>query len=204
MSQVQSVLESLEKLGDKRTLEGMPRYGILVDKAYGVPMAAMQKLAKSIGKDHKLAQELWDTGWYDARIVACYVDEPEKVTAAQMDRWRRDFDNWGICDTVCFVLFDRTPHAFRKVEQWAKLKDEYGKRAAFALLACLALHDKKSTNEPFLRCIPLIEEALSDKRNFVKKGVDWALKAMAHRNPQLKAAIAGLKRPKASKKRGDS
>ena len=123
MSQVQAVLASLEKLADKRTLEGMPRYGILVEKAYGVPMAAMQKLAKSIGKDHKLAQELWDTGWYDARIVACYVDEPERVTAAQMDRWRRDFDNWGICDTVCFVLFDRTPHAFRKVEQWAKLKD---------------------------------------------------------------------------------
>jgi len=188
-AQVQQVLEELERLADKKTLDGLPRYGIVVKKAYGVPMAALQKLAKRIGKNHELALALWDTGWYDARLLAAYVDEPENVTAAQMDKWRRDFDNWGICDTVCFVLFDRTKHAFRKVEQWARLKDEYGKRAAFALLACLALHDKKAGNEAFLRCLPLIAEARGDKRNFVKKGVDWAVRAMERRNPELKAAV---------------
>ncbi len=193
-AQVQSTLDSLRALADPRTLEDLPRYGIIVDKAYGVPMAAIQRLAKSIGKNHELAAALWETGWYDARTLAAYIDEPDKVTATQMDQWCRDFDNWGICDTVCFVLFDRTPQAFRKVEQWSRRRDEFSKRAAFALLACLGLHDKKAGNEPFLHCLPLIEEAASDDRNFVKKGVSWALRAVGRRNLVLNTAAVELSR----------
>jgi len=145
-------------------------------------MGAMQKVAKRLGKDHALAAALWETGWYEARTVAALVDDPALVTPAQMDRWCRDFDNWGICDTVCFCLFDRTPHAFRKVEKWASQRGEFVKRAAFALLASLALHDKRTGDGPFLECLPLIERAAGDGRNFVKKGVSWALRSVGRRS----------------------
>ena len=166
----------------------MARYAIPSDKAFGVSFSAMQQLAKGVGRNHELSLALWDTEWYEARIMASFLDEPARVTAVQMDRWCRDFDNWAIVDTVCFKLFDQVPHAFRKVDQWARLRDEMGKRAAYVLLACLALHDKQAGNESFTQRLPLIEDAATDERNFVKKGVSWALRAIGQRNPELKAA----------------
>jgi 3-methyladenine DNA glycosylase AlkD len=151
------------------------RYGIVTDRALGVPMARMIAIARAYAPDHALAQALWETGLYEARMVASMVDDPAQVTAGQMDRWRIDFDNWGIVDTVCFKLFDRVPGAFARVEAWASLNDEFGRRAAFALLACLALHDGEAD---FARGLALIEAAATDERNFVKKGVNWALRAI--------------------------
>lgn len=191
----QDILASLKLLGDKRIRDEMgSRYGIYTDKAFGVPMNKMQQLARSVGKNHELAAALWSTGWYEARIVAAFVEEADRVTSAQMDRWCRDFDNWGICDTVCFKLFDRTPYAFDKVLRWSKRPDEFVRRAAFALLACLALHDKKASNAQFMKCLPLIEQAAGDERNFVKKGVSWALRSIARRNLELNAAAVSLAR----------
>jgi 3-methyladenine DNA glycosylase AlkD len=127
-------------------------------------------------------------------MLVAFIADPERLTATQMERWARDFDNWGICDTVCFHLFDRTPHAWRKIEQWSSRKPEFVKRAAFALLACVALHDKRSGDEPFLRSLELIERAASDDRNFVKKGVSWALRAIGRRNRALRQASLSLAR----------
>jgi len=198
---VQEVVAKLKRLGSKRARDGMARFAIPSDRAFGMSMATIHKVAKGLGRDHALAEALWRTGWYEARTLAAFVDEPSRVTPAQMDRWCRDFDSWAICDTVCFKLFDRTPHAFRKVKQWARLEGEFQKRAAFALLASLAGHDRKSKDAPFARCLPLVERAASDERNFVKKGVSWALRGVGHRSLALhKASVALAKRLKASEK----
>ena len=192
--QAKDVVAKLERLGTKTTRDGMARYAIPSDHAFGVPMATMQKLAKQLGRDHALALALWETGWYEARTVAAYVDEPERVTPAQMDRWAREFGNWAICDTVCFVLFDRTPHALKKVAQWSTKRDEYVKRGAFALLASVALHDKTLDDDALLRCLPLIERAAEDDRNFVKKGVSWALRSVGRRSAALNVASVDVAR----------
>ena len=127
-------------------------------------------------------------------MLAAFVDDPERVSPKQMDQWAGAFDNWAICDTVCFHLFDKTPHAFRKIARWSKSREEFVKRAAFALLASVALHDKKSRDEPFARCLPLVERAAPDDRNFVKKGVSWGLRGVGHRSLPLHAASVGLAR----------
>jgi 3-methyladenine DNA glycosylase AlkD len=168
----------------------MARYNIPSDKAFGVPMREIQALAKQIGRDHRLALALWTTGWYEARLLAAYVDDPAAVTPAQMDRWCRDFDNWGVCDTVCFALFDRTPHAWKKVDKWAASRAEFVKRAAFALLWGLSVHDKSAADARFLRGLTLIERAASDDRHFVEKAVDMALRAVGKRNAALRKAAA--------------
>jgi 3-methyladenine DNA glycosylase AlkD len=155
-------------------------------------MSDMQQVAKKLGRNHELALALWETGNYEARTVAGFVAEPGRVTPALMDRWCRDFDNWAICDTVCFHLFDRTPHAFAKIAQWAGRREEFQKRAGFALLACVALHDKSAGNESFTKCLPLIEAAATDERNFVKKAVSWALRAIGGRNTELHASASAL------------
>ena len=191
---VETVVASLERLANKRTRDGLARYGIPSDNALGVTIGAIQKLAKSVGRDHDLAEALWQTGWYEARLLAAYVDDPERVTAAQMDRWCHDFDNWGICDTVCFTLFDRSPHAWRKAPKWAGCRSEFEKRGAFALMACLALHDKKATDDAFLPFLPLIERAATDDRNFVKKAVSWALRAVGGRSAALNVAAVAVSR----------
>jgi 3-methyladenine DNA glycosylase AlkD/uncharacterized protein YdhG (YjbR/CyaY superfamily) len=185
---VGAAVASLRRLASKKYRDGMARYAIPTDKAFGVPVGSIQTLGKHLGRNHALAAALWDTRWYEARMLAAFVDEPTEVTPAQMDRWCKDFDNWGICDTVCFHLFDRTPHAFRKVAQWSRRKEEFVKRAAFALLASLAGHDKETDDGAFAECLPLIERAAADERNFVKKGVSWALRGIGHRSPVLHAA----------------
>jgi 3-methyladenine DNA glycosylase AlkD len=189
---VADVVQWLERRGSARVRDGMARYGLPSDRAFGVPIGVMQGYAKQLGPSHELALGLWETGWYEARTVAAFVDEPDRITAAQMDRWCRGFDSWGICDTVCFHLFDRSPHAWRKVASWSRNRDEFGKRAAFALLACLALHDKTAADDRFLASLPLIERASSDDRNFVKKGVSWALRLIGRRNAALNRASVAL------------
>ena len=192
--QVERALAWLRRRGNAHDREGMARYGIKATKVFGVSVNAIQKLAKELGPSHELAAALWETGWYEARLLAAFVDEPARVTAPQMDRWVRDFENWADCDTVCFKLFDRTPHAFRKVEQWADRREEFVKRAAFALLASLALHDRTSGDEPFLKGLRLIERAAGDDRNFVKKGVNWALRAIGGRSADLNTAAVAVAR----------
>jgi 3-methyladenine DNA glycosylase AlkD len=182
---VQAALSALEQMGTERDRENLTRFGITASKALGVSMANVQVLAKRFGRNHELAAALWDTGWYEARLLTSFVDEPARVTPGQMDRWCRDFDNWGICDTICFHLFDKTPHAWAKVAKWSDSKHEFVKRAAFALLASLALHDKRADDESFARCLPLVEHAAIDERNFVKKGVSWALRLSGDETSRL-------------------
>jgi 3-methyladenine DNA glycosylase AlkD len=161
---------------------------------FGVSVSDLRAYAKTLGRDHALALALWKTGWYEARMLAAFVDEPDRVTPAQMDRWARDFDNWAVCDHNCFHLFDKTPHAYTKVTAWARSTDEFVKRAAFALIASLALHDKKADDAKFVKFLPLIERAATDERNFVKKGVSWALRGIGHRNAPMRAAALDLAR----------
>ena len=193
-AEVQAVLSSLERMGSRRDRENLARFGITASKAFGVSVANIRVLAKRLGRNHELAAALWETGWYEARMLTSFVDDPVRVTPSQMDRWCRDFDNWGICDTVCFHLFDKTPHAWVKVEQWSDNRHEFVKRAAFALLASLALHDKRAEDELFVRCLPLVERAAADERNFVKKGVSWALRLIGRRNLALNAAAVDVAR----------
>lgn len=191
---VREVLTWLERRGTKRNRDGMARYAIVADKVFGVSVADIRQLGKRLGRDHELAAALWETGWYEARMLTAFVDDPTLVTPAQMDRWAREFDNWAICDTLCFHLFDRTPHAWRKIEQWSTRREEFVKRAAFALLASVALHDKRAADAPFRDSLPLIEQGASDPRNFVKKSVSWALRAIGKRNGTLKAVAIDLAR----------
>jgi 3-methyladenine DNA glycosylase AlkD len=192
--EVQSALTWLKRHSTKRTLEGMARYGIPSDNALGVSVADIRVLGKRFGRNHELAAALWETGVYEARMLASFVDEPARVTPTQMDRWCHDFDSWAICDTLCFHLFDRTPHAWAKVAQWSDQREEFIKRAAFALLASLAGHDKHSGDEAFAQCLPLIEQAATDERNFVKKGVSWALRGVGRRSPPLHDAAVAVAR----------
>lgn len=192
---VTGALAWLEKHSKKSVRDGMARYAIPNDKALGVLMGDIQKLAKQLGRDHELALALWKTDVYEARMLCAYVDEVEKVTPAQMDAQARAFDNWAICDTLCFALWVRSPHAFKKIRHWSNHKAEYVKRAAFALLASMALKHETSTDADYLRCLPLIAKAASDERNFVKKGVNWALRGIGRRSPRLnKASIALAKK----------
>jgi 3-methyladenine DNA glycosylase AlkD len=184
----------LKARGSKSGVEGMARYGIKAKKAFGVSVGTIRELGKKIGKDHALAESLWKTEWHEAKFLASFIGDPARVTPAQMDRWAKSFENWADTDTVCFCLFDRTPHAWGRVRAWSTRKGEFEKRAAFALIASMALHDKKGPDAPFLKSLALIERAATDERNFVKKGVSWALRGVGERSAPLNAAAVKLAR----------
>ncbi len=219
---VDQLLGQLKKLGSKpmkaRMGERFGVTGVTAETAYGTPMGQIQKLAKGLhragpggGKKgteaedaawrHELAERLWRTGQYEGRMLAVYVEHVSMLTAKRMDAWCAEFDNWAVCDTACFHLFDKTPLAWGRVEKWAKSKEEFVKRAAFALLASLALHDKTSPDEPFHKALGLVERAASDERNFVKKGVNWALRGIGRRSASLHEAAVDVARRLATDER---
>jgi len=188
----EDVISWLRRRGSRRNVEGMARYGIRTAKAFGVSMATLRPLVKRLGKDHALAQELWASGWHDARILAALIDDPAQVTRRQMDAWARAFENWAVCDTACIHLFDRTPHAWAKVRQWSRARGEFVKRAAFSTAAGLAVHDRAATDGAFLALLPLIDAGASDERPMVSKAVSWALRQIGKRNRALNRAAVDV------------
>lgn len=195
---VAEVLAWLEREGSEETRQGMTRYGIPNAGAFGVPMGVMKKFAKRVGRDHALALGLWKTGSYEARTVAVHVAEPAELTRAQMDAWVGDMDNWAICDTACFHLFDRAPFAWDAVPDWAASPEEFVRRAAFALVWALSAHDKTASDAQFEAALRLIDETASDDRTYVKKAVDMALRATGKRNLALNDAARATARDLAS------
>lgn len=187
-----TALTLLRKASSAKVCDGLARYGLPNDKAIGVPVGTIQQIAKKLGRSQALAEALWRTDIYEARLLACFVGEPEKLTIAVMNRWCRDFDNWGVVDTVCFKLFDQSPLAWGRVEPWARKKGEFQKRGGFVLLACLAAHSDGIPDRQFLRYLPLLEWGATDERNFVKKGVSWALRMVGLQSPGMRRACGNL------------
>jgi 3-methyladenine DNA glycosylase AlkD len=181
-------LAELRRSGSVRNVEGMARFGIRAKNVYGVAKPKMDALARRIGRNHELALRLWDSGVHDARILAGMVDEARSVTASQMDRWVRDFDNWDVCDGTCCHLFVYATPAWQKAVQWSRRKAEFQKRAGFALMAYLAVHDKHRSDAKYLQLLPIIGREAGDDRNFVRKAVNWALRQIGKRSLKLNRA----------------
>lgn len=192
---VRRAVTELRRHGDPRNVEGMARFGIRAKKVYGVSKPKLDEIARSIGKDHDLGLQLWATGIHEARLLGVLISEPERVTSTQMEKWVRDFDSWDVCDGSCCHLFVDAKPAWKKAFAWSTRKNEFEKRAGFALAAYLAVHDKAALDVRFHRFLRVIEREAWDERNFVRKAVNWALRNIGKRNLQLnRAAIAAAER----------
>jgi 3-methyladenine DNA glycosylase AlkD len=185
---VRAILEVLRGMGSEKNRAGMARYGINVDDAFGVSVYELRRIARRLRTDHDLALALWTTRNHEARLLACFVDDPAKVTEEQMEVWACDFDSWDVCDQATCSLFDLTDHAWPKAFEWAARDEEWVKRAGFALMAGLAAHDKRAPDRDFTGFFPSVERGALDPRNFVKKAVNWALRNIGKRNWALNAA----------------
>jgi 3-methyladenine DNA glycosylase AlkD len=183
--QYEEILTELKSLANPESVKGMARYGINPQFAYGVSIPNLRLIARKIGKDHAMAERLWASEIHEARILASMVDLPGAVTEEQMERWAEDFNSWDLCDQCCNNLFVRTAYAHQKALQWSARKEEFVKRAGFVLMACLAVHDKKTPDRDFLKFMPAIRRESADNRNFVKKAVNWALRQIGKRNLNL-------------------
>ena len=186
------ILKELKPLGNPKNVEGMRRFGILFETAYGVPIPVLRNFAKKLKNDHKLALELWETNVHEGKLLAAFIENPEEVTEEQMQSWVNDFYSWDICDQVCSNVFDKTPLAYEKAIEWSKNEKEFIRRAGFVMMAVLAVHNKKAGNDKFVQFFPLIEKYSYDERNFVKKAVNWALRQIGKRNLQLNAKAITL------------
>lgn len=180
------IIKKLKSLSNPKAAEGMARFGISAKNTLGVSIPNLRKLAKVIGKNHEIAQKLWDSGIHEARILASMVDKAEKVTERQMGKWVKDFDSWDVCDQVCSNLFDKTPFAYKKAFEWSERKEEFVKRTGFVLMATLSVHDKQAKDKKFEQFFQIIKKHSIDERNFVKKAVNWALRQIGKRNKNLR------------------
>ena len=188
---IKEILEKLDELADPDQIEGMARFGINPKNTYGLRMPVIKKIAKDYKNNHDLAIKLWEIDTRETRIMASLVDEADKVSSQQMDEWALEFDYWEICDQCCTNLFRKTKFAYDKIYQWSKAEEEYVKRAGFALIAVLAIHEKKQDDELFVELLELIERESCDDREMVKKAVNWALRQIGKKNSYLnKIAIS--------------
>ncbi|MDD4889839.1 MAG: DNA alkylation repair protein [Phycisphaerae bacterium] len=188
------IIEELTRHGTRANVAGMARFGIRAKKVLGVSAPVMRGLARRIGKDHKLAGQLWRTGIHEARFVASLVDVPADVTERQMESWAADFDNWAVCDSVCGNLFDKMPWAYAKALAWSRRPEEFVKRAGFSLMAWLTVHDKKAPDAKFVPFFRAIKRESTDERNFVRKAVNWALRQIGKSRPGLRMRAIAVAR----------
>lgn len=192
--QYDEVIIKLNSLKNPEAVKGMARFGINPKNNFGIRVTTLREFAKEIGKDHDLALKLWGSGIHDARLLACFIDDPDKITGEQMDSWAKDFDSWDICDQACTSLFDLTPFAWTKVFEWAKRDEEFVKRGAFSIIAGLSVHDKEASDKKFEKFFPLIIKHSTDDRNYVKKAVNWALRQIGKRNWNLNKRAINIAR----------
>ena len=183
----EQIIADLKLHANAQAVEGMARFGIRPAQALGISIPTLRKMAKEIGRNQALAAALWDSGIHEARILASMIAEPQLVSAELMEEWVNDFDAWDVCDQVCGNLFDKTPYAYQKATEWCQQEKEFVRRAGFVMMAELAVHDKQAPDEAFMQFFPLIKHYADDKRNFVKKAVNWALRQIGKRNSHLRA-----------------
>ncbi len=189
---VEHVLRLLRAQARPDQLPGMARFGIRVDRALGISMPVLRRLAKQIGRDPALAEALWSTGILEARIVASLVADAASFPVERMDAWTAEFDCWALCDQVCKNLYGRSPHAWELIRRWARDRREFVRRAGFVMMAELAVHDRRAPDARFLHLLPIIVRHAGDDRNFVKKAVNWALRQIGKRNGILGDAALEL------------
>jgi 3-methyladenine DNA glycosylase AlkD len=183
------VIEELRAMADPSQLAGMARFGIATEGTLGgISLPTLRAMAKRLGKDHRLAADLWASGIHEARVLAALVDDPALVTEGQMEAWAADFDSWDVVDGACSSLFDKTPFAWTKAVEWSSREEEFVKRAGFAMMAALSVHEKKAPDSAFVALLLVIEREAGDPRNFVRKAVNWALRQIGKRNVALNAA----------------
>jgi 3-methyladenine DNA glycosylase AlkD len=182
------ILRKLKSLSNPKAVAGMARFGINPKNTLGVSIYVLREIAGQMPKNHSLALKLWDSGIHEARILACFVDEPGKVSQKQMEKWVKDFDSWDVCDQVCGNLFDQTKFAYQKAFEWSARKEEFIKRAGFTMMAALSVHDKEAKDNTFRKFFPIIKREAVDERNYVKKAVNWALRNIGKRNLNLNSA----------------
>lgn len=185
LSPIDDVLTYLKSQANAENVAGMARFGISANNTLGISIPVLRALARKIGRDHDLAGQLWASGIHEARILAGMVDDPGLVTQEQAERWVADFDSWDVCDQCCMNLLEKLPGAYSRAIEWTERDEEFVKRAGFALMACLAWHDKQAGDAQFIRFLPAIRRESSDGRNFVKKAVNWALRNIGKRNRNL-------------------
>ncbi len=176
------IIEHLKTLRNENNINGMARFGISSVNTLGVSMPDIRDIAKHVKKNHTLALQLWDSEIHECRILAALIASPSEMTSETMDKWVSEIDSWDVCDQACFNIFDKTPFAKEKVFQWAVSEMEFTRRAAFALLAGMAIHWKKVNDNEFLPYFDLIFKYSTDNRNFVKKAVNWALRQIGKRS----------------------
>lgn len=189
------VMARLRALANADNVAGMARYGIRPQtEALGISVYTVREIAREIKRDHALALQLWDSGVHEARLLAGMIADPAQLAPDEMDRWAATFDSWDIVDQTTSNLFDKTPHAYQKAHEWAAREEEFVKRAAYALIAALAVQDKDAPDSAFEAFFPVIVAGATDERNFVKKAVNWALRNIGKRNQALNRAAIALAR----------
>ena len=184
----EEILAEILSQANPDAVAGMARFGINPERTFGVSIPALRKIAVRTGKNHELAAALWRSGVHEARLLATMIEVPAELSAEQMDGWVADFNSWDVCDQCCNNLFRKSPVAHAKAVEWSSRQEEFVKRAGFVMMACLAVHDKKASDEAFLGYLPFIARESVDERNFVKKAVNWALRQIGKRNAALNRA----------------
>ncbi len=182
---VATVLAELQSLANPVNVAGMARFGIVGKNLLGISVGQLRTIAKRIGRDHELAEELWSSGIFEARILAAFIADPKCLTRRQANAWAKDFECWADCDGLCIHLFRKTPFAQELAVAWSSRGEELVKRAGFTMMTTLAVHDKAADNEVFRAYLKRVQEEAIDERHNVKKGVNWALRQIGKRNQIL-------------------
>ena len=82
-------------------------------KSFGIGLTVLRKLAKKIGRNHKLALQLWTSDFYDAKIISLLIDDPKKISREQVEEQVEEMNQGHLAHvfSTCNATLSKTPFA---------------------------------------------------------------------------------------------
>lgn len=166
-------------------------------KSFGIGLTQLRKLAKQVGRDHKLALQLWKSDYYDAKVIGLLIDDPKQITREQAEMQVE-----GLCDGMlahvfssCDATLAKTPLAIDIASDWMESEDPVRRRCAYGMLYELSKKKLKAMDDEYLlECIDHIQQTIHDEDMWVAEAMNGALIGIGKRNKKLnKAAIRAVK-----------
>lgn len=170
------IVEYLKAEASEKYKTNIVKMGIPAENCIGVSTAILRKLSKGLEKSNKLAFELWNTHYHEARLLSVFLFNSKTLTFSDIDNLMAEVISWDLCDHLCKNLIIKLENYEEYIFNWITANHIYKRRAAFTLIASAAIHDKKIAQDTLNLFLKLISENSNSEHEHIKKAVSWALR----------------------------
>ncbi len=188
------VLALLETERDERGMNNWKKLGSSTAgmRSFGIGLTRLRKLAKQIGRNRELAQALWKTDVYEARVIALLIDDPARITRDQAEQQVGELAGGMLAHVFasCDATLAKTSFVVELADKWVRSEDPVRRDCGYGLLYEVSkFSGKKAPGEDyFLAHIERIAASIRTESEKVRLSMGAALMGIGKRSAVLNRA----------------